>query len=141
MRVLTKVGMVALWVVQVLAAAAFVAIGVAKFASPVWARNFARWGYPDGFYMVVGALEIAGGLLLLAPKATSYGAALNGMILVAAAATLRRNDLPMSPPLVWLVVMILLGVARRRRAWRPGASRLPVTPARRSLSEGGADQV
>jgi putative oxidoreductase len=122
-RVLRKVG---LWVVQVLAAAGFVWIGLAKFGSPVWARNFARWGYPDGFYMVIGALEIAGGLMLLVPKVTSYGAALNGVILVAAAATLALNHLPISPPLVWLVVMIFLGVARRSRAWRPGVRPLPV---------------
>ncbi len=129
MSVLKTVGKVALWIVQILAAAAFVAIGVAKFGSPVWARNFDRWGYPDGFYMVVGVLEIAGGLLLLVPKLTSYGAALNAAILVAAAATLWLNQLPLSPPLVWLVVMVVLGVARRRRAWRPGGRAVPVTSA------------
>jgi uncharacterized membrane protein YphA (DoxX/SURF4 family) len=141
MRVLRKVGTVALWGVQILAAAAFVAIGVAKFGSPVWARNFARWGYPDGFYMVTGVLEIAGGLMLLAPKVTSYGAALLGIILGAAASTLALNHLPISPPLVWLVVMVLLGVARRGRAWRPALRTVPVPPGRRSFSEGGANQV
>jgi putative oxidoreductase len=127
MRILKIAGMVALWIVQILAAAAFVAIGVAKFGSPEWARNFARWGYPDGFYMVIGALEIAGGLLLLLPKVTSYAATLLGVILVAAAATLALHHQPISPPTAWLVVMILLGVARRRRAWRPGMHPLPVT--------------
>ena len=38
----------ALWIVNVLAAAAFVAIGLAKFGLPEWAINFERWGYPDG---------------------------------------------------------------------------------------------
>jgi uncharacterized membrane protein YphA (DoxX/SURF4 family) len=128
MRVLSKAGTVALWVVQILAGAAFVAIGVAKFGSPVWARNFARWGYPDGFYMVIGVLEIAGGLMLLVPKVTSYGAALNAVILAAAAVTLALNHLPMAPPLIWLPVMILLGVARRGRAWRPGVRPLPLIP-------------
>ena len=125
MRVLRTVGIVALWIVQILAAAAFVAIGVAKFGSPQWAINFARWGYPDGFYMVTGVLEVGGGLLLLTPKTTSYGAALLAVILVAAAATLGLHHQPMSPPLVWLVVMIILGVARRGRAWRPGLRPLP----------------
>ena len=49
MRAWRAAGTTALWVVQVLAAAAFIAIGVAKFGDPAWARNFARWGYPDGF--------------------------------------------------------------------------------------------
>jgi hypothetical protein len=37
MRVLRIAGTVALWIVNVLAAAAFVAIGLAKFGSPEWA--------------------------------------------------------------------------------------------------------
>lgn len=127
MRILRIVGMVALWIVQILAAAGFVAIGLGKFGDPAWARNFARWGYPDGFYMVIGVLEAAGGLLLLVPKVTTYAAAMLSVILVAAAVTLLRNHLPMSPALAWLAVMVLLGVARRRRAWRPGMPALPVT--------------
>jgi uncharacterized membrane protein YphA (DoxX/SURF4 family) len=128
MRVLRTVGAVALWIVQVLAAAAFVAIGVAKFALPVWASNFARWGYPDGFYLLIGALEVAGAILLLAPKLSSYGAALLGAIMIGAAAThaLHHEAARVSAPLVWLAVVALIGVARRRRAWRPGARALPV---------------
>jgi hypothetical protein len=48
MRVLRTVRTVALWIVQVLTAAAFVAIGIAKFASPAWETTFSRWRYPDG---------------------------------------------------------------------------------------------
>ena len=92
MRVLRIVGTVALWIVNVLAAAAFVAIGLAKFGIPEWAINFERWGYPDGFYMVIGALEIAGGVLLLVPRLSSYAAALLGAILIGAAATHALNN-------------------------------------------------
>jgi putative oxidoreductase len=128
MRVLKTVGTVALWLVQILGAAAFLAIGIAKFASPVWVRNFARWGYPDGFYLVIGALEIAGALLLLVPKLSSYGAALLGAIMVGAAAThaLHHETARVSAPFMWLAVVALIGWARRRRAWRPGARALPV---------------
>jgi uncharacterized membrane protein YphA (DoxX/SURF4 family) len=128
MRVLKTVATVALWTVQILAAAAFVAIGVAKFAIPVWARNFERWGYPDGFYMVIGALEAGGAILLLVPKLSSYGAALLGAILIGAAAThaLHHESARVAAPLMWLAVMTLIGVARRRRAWRPGVRTLPV---------------
>jgi uncharacterized membrane protein YphA (DoxX/SURF4 family) len=128
MRVLKTVGTVALWIVQVLAAAAFVAIGVAKFASPVWARNFARWGYPDGFYLLIGALEIGGAILLVVPKSSSYGAALLGAIMAGAAAThaLHHEAARVSAPLMWLAIVALIGWARRRRAWRPGVRALPV---------------
>jgi uncharacterized membrane protein YphA (DoxX/SURF4 family) len=122
------VGAVALWIVSVLAAAAFVAIGIAKFASPAWARNFSRWGYPDGFYMVIGALEIGGAMLLVVPKAASYGAVLLGAIMVGAAAThaLHNETGRLFAPLMWLAIVTLVGVARRRRAWRPRVRALPV---------------
>lgn len=128
MRVLKVVGTVALWIVQILAAAAFVAIGVAKFASPEWPRHFARWGYPDGFYLVIGALEVGGAMLLLAPKLSSYGAALLGAIMAGAAAThaLHHETGRIAAPLMWLAIVALVGVARRRRAWRPGVRALPV---------------
>jgi putative oxidoreductase len=129
MHVLRMAGTVALWIVNILAAAAFVAIGLAKFGSPAWAIKFERWGYPDGVYMVVGALELAGGVLLLVPRVSSYAAALLGVILIGAAATHALHDetARVSAPLMWLAVMVLIGVARRRRAWRPAIRPVPVT--------------
>lgn len=126
MRVLRIVGTVVLWALQVLAAAGFIAIGLAKFGSPVWARNFARWGYPDGFYIVIGALELIGGVLLLIPRVTTYAAALLGAIMVGAAATLLVHGEPASAPLAWLCMMIVLGAARRRRMWRSARRPLPI---------------
>jgi putative oxidoreductase len=128
MRVLRTVGTVALWIVQVLAAAAFVAIGIAKFASPAWAGKFSGWGYPDGFHLVIGALEVGGAMLLLVPKVSSYGAALLGAIMVGAAATHALHDetARLAAPLMWLAIITLIGMARRRRAWRPGVRALPV---------------
>ena len=87
MRTVRLIGVVVLWLLQILMAVAFVAIGIAKFADPSWARSFARWGYPDGFYMVIGALEAAGGLALLVPRLTSYPAAVLGIVMIAASLT------------------------------------------------------
>ena len=128
MRVVRIAGTVVLWTLQVLAAAGFVAIGVAKFAIPAWAHNFARWGYPDGFYMVIGALEMIGGVLLLVPRLTSYAAALLGAIMIGAAAThlLHNETARLSAPLMWLGMMAVLGFARRRRAWRGSPRPLPI---------------
>ena len=121
MRYLKSAGNVALWIVQVLAAAGFVAIGIGKFGDPSWARKFAGWGYPDGFYMVIGALELTGGVLLLVPKLTSYAAALLGAIMIGAGATLvlHGQTAQLRAPLPWLAIMTLVAVARRGRAWRP----------------------
>lgn len=128
MRVLRIAGTAALWFVNILAAAAFVAIGVAKFGSPAWATRFERWGYPDGSYMVIGVLEIVGGVLLLVPRLSSYAAALLGAILIGAAATHALHDeaARVAAPLMWLAVMTLIGVVRRHRAWRPAIRTVPV---------------
>jgi len=121
MRYLKTAGNVLLWIVQVLAAVGFVAIGTGKFGDPNWARRFAGWGYPDGFYMLIGVLEAAGGVLLLVPKLSSYAAAMLGVIMIGAAAThlLHGETARIVAPLPWLGVMILIALARRGRAWRP----------------------
>ena len=87
---------------------------------PSWARNFARWGYPDGFYMVIGVLEAAGGLALLVPRLTSYTAAMLGVIMIAASLThwLHGEMARVTPPLMYLAVLVIVGVGRWRSAIR-----------------------
>ena len=65
-----QVKIIAVWTLQILVGLMFVMLGVMKFQDPSWLRNFARWGYPDGFYMVVGVLEAAGGAAMLVPLST-----------------------------------------------------------------------
>jgi uncharacterized membrane protein YphA (DoxX/SURF4 family) len=81
------VKIVGTWTLQVLLGAVFVVVGAAKFGDSGWGRKFAGWGYPDGFYMVVGVLEIVGGLMVLVPRVASYGALLIMVIMVGAALT------------------------------------------------------
>jgi len=114
-----KIGTVLLWVVQILAAFAFLMVGFGKFTNAFWLKAFPRWGYSDGFRMLIGVLEIIGGLLIAVPRTTLYAAILLGTIMIGAAATLVLNHEKLFPPLFWLVVLSLLGVARRRQAWRP----------------------
>ena len=59
---------VSLWIVQIWAALAFVAIGFGKFGSPFWISGFARWGYSGQFRILIGVLEMTGGILLAIPK-------------------------------------------------------------------------
>jgi uncharacterized membrane protein YphA (DoxX/SURF4 family) len=125
MRIAQRLGTIAVWVLQVLGAVVFVLIGVAKFGDGSWARSFARWGYPDGFYMVIGALEVLGGLALLAPRVASYGAALLGAIMIGAAAThwLHGESGRVVAPLMYLAVLVFIGLARRANAVRPASRR------------------
>jgi putative oxidoreductase len=129
MRTVRRLGVVLLWLLQILMAVAFVLIGVVKFADPSWARNFARWGYPEGFYMVIGVLEAAGGLALLVPRLTSYTAAMLGVIMIAASLThwLHGEMARVTPPLMYLAVLVIVGVGRWRSAIRFRAA--SATPA------------
>src|SRR5262245_2886095 len=122
MRKLRLVGIIGLWALQVLLAALFVVVGIAKFADPSWARKFAGWGYPSGFYMVIGALEAIGGVCLFVPRIATYAAALLGVIMIGALAThLLHNEMQrLVAPLIFLFVRAVIGMARLRAAARPG---------------------
>ena len=58
---------IGLWVLQSLMALAMVGPGVEKFTSPIWQRMFRVWGYPEHFYLVIGAIEVVAGIGLLVP--------------------------------------------------------------------------
>ena len=115
------------WSLQVLLGVLFVVLGVAKFGDPSWARKFAGWGYPDGFYMVVGVLEIAGGLMVLAPRVASYGALTIATVMVGAALThlTHGETRRLIGPLIFLALAAAVGWLRRASAARP--ARLPAS--------------
>jgi len=122
MRYARIAGTVLLWAFQLLSAYAFVNIGFAKFGHPFWIKAFARWGYSDAFRILIGVLEMAGGVLLAIPQTTVYAAALIDVIMIGAAGTLLLHGEPhrqIAAPIVWMVVASGLAFARRRRTWRP----------------------
>jgi uncharacterized membrane protein YphA (DoxX/SURF4 family) len=122
MRYLRIAGTVLLWAIQILAGLGFTAIGFGKFGNPFWIRAFAHWGYSDGFRILIGVLEMAGGILLAIPQTTVYAAALIDVIMIGAAGTLLLHGAPLqqiSAPIVWMVLASVLAFVRRRRAWRP----------------------
>jgi putative oxidoreductase len=120
------------WGLQILMGAMFVLAGVMKFVDPFWPRNFARWGYPDGFYIVVGILEAAGGAALLVPALTTYAAVL--LVVTMAGATLTHlvhgEMQRVGVPLAYLLLIALIGWLRRTSALRirraPGKERAVV---------------
>jgi putative oxidoreductase len=109
---------VVVWALQVAVGLLFVLVGVMKFTDPSWARNFARWGYPDGFYIVIGVLEAAGGVALLVPRITTYAALLLITVMAGAAATHLVHGEPqrLPVPLVYLLIVALVGWLRRKSA-------------------------
>jgi putative oxidoreductase len=117
------------WTLQVLVGAMFLMVGTGKFREPVWPGRFAHWGYPDGFHLVVGVLEVAGAVCLLVPRISAYGAALLMVVMTGAALThLAHGEMrQLSAPLVFLVLLALVAWLRRRSALRPSGGRSAIT--------------
>ena len=113
----------ATWLLQVLLALLMAGPGWQKFTSPVWERMFRAWGYPDGFYLLIGAVEVVGGILLLVPRVTSYSAMVLAVVMAGAAAT---QILSGSRNGVGEIVFMCLLIAIAALRWR---DRLRVMPA------------
>lgn len=111
---------IVVWALQVVISVMFVLVGLMKFQDPSWARSFARWGYPDGFHLVVGVLEAVGGVALLVPRLTTYAALLLMTVMAGAVVThLVHGELQRLPvPLVYLLLIALIGWLRRKSALR-----------------------
>jgi hypothetical protein len=76
------------------------------------AAEYRRWGYPDWFHFVTGALEFATAVLLAFAATRLLGAGLGGAVMLAAAATVTVHGeyVRATPPIV--VLFLLLVVAR-----------------------------
>lgn len=124
----------AIWVLQVLAALAFVGAGSMKLVTPKpQLRNNPQMGwtqdFSDGAISAIGAAEVAGGIGLVAPAATGLlpfltpaaGAGLGALMAGAAWTHVRRGEPPFAP-LVLGVLAVAAGVLRARRSRvTPGA--------------------
>jgi putative oxidoreductase len=75
------------WILTLLLAVLMVGPGSQKFTSPTWERMFRTWGYPDRFYLVIGAIEVIGGIGLLIPRLASYCAITLSIVMLGASAT------------------------------------------------------
>jgi putative oxidoreductase len=118
------------WLLAVLLAVVMVGPGSQKFTSPTWERMFRTWGYPDGFYLVIGAIEVVGGVCLLIPKVASVSALVLAVVMDGAEATqILRGGRNGIGELVFM--LLLLGLAAIR--WRDRLRLMPpaakATPA------------
>jgi putative oxidoreductase len=107
------------WVLQGLAAAAFLAAGGSKLAGvPAMVEMFAKLGAGQWFRYLTGALEVIGAVALLVPRMAFYGAVLLATVMVGAVVT-HLAFLGGSPiPAVMLLVIVGTVAYLRRPASR-----------------------
>jgi uncharacterized membrane protein YphA (DoxX/SURF4 family) len=109
-----RLGRIALWLCQAALALIFLAAGSAKFRGTLWARMFARWGYPDHFYLVVGAVEVVAGLALLAPRTAASASLVLIVIMMGAGFTHALHDETRRLPEIVIISVLLAVVAYGR---------------------------
>ena len=125
---------VGVWLVQALMCVAMAGTGVQKFTVPAWERMFRAWGYPDHFYLVIGAVEVLGGLALLVPKVAAPAAVVLMVVMVAAAITRLTNGGSVVGELVFSALLGLIAWSRREHFSHVlrATSYVPRTRARRT---------
>lgn len=114
--------LIILWLFTLLGMAQMVDAGLGKFQHMEgWKFWFGKWGYPSWFSLVIGALEILGGLLVLIPKVSSYAAGMLIVILLSAFFTLLFNesDLSLIDPWIGIVILLVPLLGWRRKRWKP----------------------
>ena len=103
------------WLLQILLAILMAGPGSQKFTSPTWERMFRTWGYPDGFYLVIGAVEVVAGIGLLIPRVASASAITLAMVMAGAAATqIMRGGRNGVGELVFMSLLLVVAALRWR---------------------------
>lgn len=112
-----------LWVLQVALGIFFLMSAIPKLMSaPEVIENFHRWGYPHNFHLLIGGLELLGGIGMLIPKAVTYAAAGLALIMLGAAIThLRAGESSMAiMPFGLLVLLSVVAYARCPWSYKVG---------------------
>ena len=114
-RPLSKGSNITCWVLQGLAAFAFLAAGGSKLAAaPAMVEMFAKLGAGQWFRYLTGTLEVIGAVALLVPRGAFYGAVLLATVMVGAIVT--HLAVLGGSPIPALVLLVIVGtVAWLRR--------------------------
>lgn len=123
--VMTKKGLIktaAIWIVTVLLALVCLRSGLTKMpgmgGEQFWIRDFARWGYPDWFRIVVGIAELVSFLLLLVPRVAGVGAGIFAVVMLGAIFThATHNEFSRLPFNLLLLVFSVIVVYARKPAF------------------------
>lgn len=110
-----KLKNIGLWALQILIALNFIGASIPKLTSQAGiVNNFERWGYPDGFYIIIGIVELLAALLLVIPKTAGYAAiTLMGVMLGALVTHLMHGEFTNAIVPVVLSVLLALILAGR----------------------------
>lgn len=103
------------WILSVLLAFIFIVTGASKLAgtSTFWLQAAAMHGFPAGMRVVVGIVEIVGGLALLIPSLAIYGAIGLGVLMIPATITQAMSG-EGGVYVPFFVFILLLVIASRR---------------------------
>ena len=112
----------AIWIVTVLLALVCLRSGLTKMpgmgGEQFWIRDFARWGYPDWFRIVVGIAELVSFLLLLVPRVAGVGAGIFAVVMLGAIFThATHNEFSRLPFNLLLLVFSVIVVYARKPAF------------------------
>lgn len=84
----SKIGNIAIWVVQVLLAAAFLMAGSSKLAgNEQMISMFQQIGLGQWFRYLTGIIEIAGAMMLVIPRTALFGGSLLALTMIGGIAT------------------------------------------------------
>jgi len=109
-----RLATVALWIVSGLLALVMVGSGVEKFTGSMWERMFRVWGYPEGFYLVIGAIEVVGGIGLLIPRVAAYSAPTLSVVMIGAAITqITQGGRSGVGEIVFATLLAIIAIVRR----------------------------
>jgi putative oxidoreductase len=120
-----KAANIALWVVQILLALAFIGAASGKLrGNPDMVGLYEVIGIGQWFRYVTGLFELTGAILIVIPRTKFFGAALLGMVMVGAVLT--HLFVLHSAPTAPAVLFFLAGIVAwgRRAALKPTLSRL-----------------
>ncbi|MGW9685279.1 DoxX family protein [Flagellimonas sp. 2504JD1-5] len=85
---LTKLQPILIWIMSAWLAHSMILNGIRKLdPDGFWTNAFTNWGYPVWFRVLVGILEVSGGLLLLIPKVRHWGGLILAPVMVGALVT------------------------------------------------------
>jgi len=121
----SKMKTIGIWILQILLGINFIGASIGKVTGdPGIIQNFERWGYFDGFYLVIGIVEIIGAVLLFIPRTAGY-AALGLIAVMIGAAGTHLVHAEWVNIIVPVVNIVLLAIVVKVRL--PGLSPKPAT--------------
>ena len=112
-------GNLALKIVIGLLVVMFMMQGITKLLGILLVEEFAEWGYPRWFHVLIGVVEVAAGLALLKASTRLYGAVTIIVVMLGAAYTLavRAGQPAMAvTPVVMLLLASFVAVKSRSTA-------------------------